>query len=64
MITPLKDYVADKNQSEAARLAGLTQGSIWQMLKSKRQIFVVDDGDESYLEERKQLGTRWVKPAA
>jgi hypothetical protein len=57
--TPLSEYVDLHGQTETARRAGLTQGSIWQMLKSERRIFVIEHDDGSIsLEEHKQLARR------
>lgn len=52
METTLEQYVKLHGQTETARRVGLTQGAIWQMLASSRQIMVVE-GDDVHLEERK-----------
>ncbi len=53
---PLSDYVAKNGQTATARRAGITQGAIWQMLKSPRQIFVTENKDGTvYLEEIKPI---------
>ncbi|TNE87037.1 MAG: Cro/Cl family transcriptional regulator [Gammaproteobacteria bacterium] len=56
MKTPLNKFVAAHGQTETARLVGLTQGAIWQMLRSGRNICVVKDKGTAYLEETKRLG--------
>ena len=43
--TPLDDYQRAHGQSATARAVGVTQGAIWQMLKSKREIYVVEHDD-------------------
>jgi Cro len=55
--TELAKYVEQHGQAETGRRVGLTQGAIWQMLKTKRNIFVIEsDSGEISLEERKRLG--------
>lgn len=52
----LSEYVSEHGQSETARRAGLTQGAIWQMLKTKRRVLVTDNGDGTVaLEELKPI---------
>ena len=52
----LVDYVALYGQTRTAQRVGLTQGSIWQMLKSGRNIAVIETSDGIFLEERKRIG--------
>lgn len=55
----LTDYVDANGQTATAKRAGLSQGAIWQMLKSNRQIFVIEQDDEHILlEERRVLGRK------
>jgi hypothetical protein len=54
--TPLSEYVNEHGQTATAKRAGLSQGAIWQMLQSERQIFVLDYGDAIALEEHKRIG--------
>lgn len=51
----LIDYVNEHGQTTTARRAGLSQGAIWQMLKSSREIYVIDNGDSVTLEELKRI---------
>lgn len=37
---PLRKFTEDKTQAEAAKLIGVTQSALSQMLRSDRQIFV------------------------
>ena len=41
----LSEYVGAHGQTETARRAGLTQGSIWQMLQAEREILVTENKD-------------------
>jgi len=41
----LAEYVSAHGQSETARRAGLSQGAIWQMLKSDRKVYVTEQDD-------------------
>lgn len=53
---PLSDYVAEHGQTETGRRSGLTQGAIWQMLQSARNIVVSETSDGSIvIEEIKRL---------
>ncbi|MEM1191529.1 MAG: Cro/CI family transcriptional regulator [Pseudomonadota bacterium] len=54
----LQDYVEEHGQTTTARRAGLTQGAIWQMLNSDRQIFVDEDGQTVSLSELKEITKR------
>lgn len=54
----LHDYVREHGQTATADRAGLTQGAIWQMLESDRQIFVDDHGDTITLTEHKKIRRR------
>lgn len=53
----LAEYVQEHGQTTTAERLGLTQGAIWQMLRSERDI-VVREGDDGSLEaiERKRIG--------
>lgn len=54
---PLHQYVDTHGQTATARQLGVTQGAVWQMVKSKRLIFVVEHpGGEISAYEKKQLG--------
>lgn len=53
---PLSEYQAIHGQTETARRAGVTQGAVWQMLQSNRQIFVIEHDDGTVeLEEIKKI---------
>lgn len=43
---PLTEYLKQKTQAEVASEIGLTQGAIWQMVRSRRRIELTihDDG--------------------
>lgn len=56
METELAKYVELHGQTETGRRVGLTQGAIWQMLKSSRIIYVIEKDGKTILEERKPLG--------
>lgn len=52
----LAEYVDIHGQTETARRAGLTQGAIWQMLRSGRKIYVTETGiDTVALEEVRSI---------
>lgn len=56
--TPLTEYLSrrENTQVRLAKTVGKTQGAIHQMIKSQRNIFVVEHSDGSlYLEEVKRL---------
>lgn len=55
--TPLIDWLAqpDHTQGGLARAVGITQGAVSQMVRSSRLIFVVEDGEQIWLEEHKRL---------
>lgn len=62
----LKMYVDTHGQTETAKRLGLTQGAVWQMLKSSRQIQIreSDDGSVSWAYERKPIGRFRAEDAA
>ncbi|OXS14898.1 hypothetical protein CGX12_11805 [Zobellella denitrificans] len=55
---PLRKYVKGKRQGAVARMIGVSQGALSQMLKSERRIYVRVDGSGSAIEafEIKTLG--------
>lgn len=55
--TPISDYVTERGQqTRLAKQIGVTQGAIYQMLKSGRDIFVLEHADGSVeLEEVKKI---------
>lgn len=62
---PLKEFVIGRSQSEVARLIGVTQGSVWQMLGSDRDIRIKQlDSGEFVAYEIRRIGTRGLKKAA
>jgi len=48
---PLAEFVADKGQTEAGRLLGVTQGAIYKAVEKQRQIFVTAHEDGTYSAE-------------
>lgn len=56
--TPLSEYVEAHGQTETARRLGLTQGSVWQMLKAGRAVLILEAecGAISFAYERKPIG--------
>jgi len=53
----LAKYVELHGQAETGRRVGLTQGAIWQMLRSQRDLSVIELATgEVELMERKRLG--------
>lgn len=48
---PLKDFAQEHGQSKAARLLGLTQGSLNKALKVGRAVYVTDKKDGSFSAE-------------
>tara|TARA_R100001230_G_scaffold3259_1_gene1000 strand:- start:1 stop:213 length:213 start_codon:yes stop_codon:yes gene_type:complete len=62
---PLKDFAAGRSQEQIAVALGVTQGSVSQMLKSKRKIWVralTDGRYQAY--ELKLVGRNPAEPAA
>lgn len=62
MITmTLQDYLKEKTQSELAEAIGVTQGAVWQMVRSGRNIEITinDDGTVT-AHEIKPIGRRNV----
>lgn len=54
---PLCDFVEVHGQTETGKLIGMTQGGVWQALRSKRQIIVVENDDGSvFAYEKKPIG--------
>lgn len=54
---PLHKYVEEHGQTETARRLDVSQGAVWQMLKSGRDITIVDNGDGSISAyEKKPIG--------
>ena len=55
----LREYMKSNTQVAAAKQFGVTQGAIWQMLRSRRKIYVhVDDDGHAELREDKLLSTK------
>jgi len=54
----LIEYVSRHGQTSTARALGLTQGSVWQMLKSGREVVIreADEGMVTFAFERKPIG--------
>jgi hypothetical protein len=53
---PLSKYIEIHGQTGLAKLVGLTQGAVYQMTISERNIFVVETDNEAALFETKQIG--------
>ena len=53
--TPLSMFVDTHGQTVTGKLIGMTQGGVWQALKSKREIIVVENDDGSYHAYEKKL---------
>jgi len=53
---PLHKYIEIHGQTGLAKLVGLTQGAVYQMTISKRNIFVLENDTEAALFETKQIG--------
>lgn len=55
----LRDYCTENTQTAAAKLIGCSQGAISQMLRDKREIYIVEHPDGSTSSyERKELTAR------
>lgn len=52
MEIPLKRYVEQHGQNEVARLMGVTQSAVSQMLRSGRQVLVEVDRSGRFIEAR------------
>ncbi|WP_341707765.1 Cro/CI family transcriptional regulator [Halopseudomonas sp.] len=62
---PLKDFAAGRSQEQIAVALGVTQGSVSQMLKSKRNIWVrALAGGRFQAYELKPVGRNPAEPAA
>lgn len=48
----LENFVSERSQKEAARLMGVTQSAVSQMLRSGRQVVVEVDGNGRFVEAR------------
>lgn len=48
---PLKDFSAQKGQTKAAALLGLTQGALNKALRVGRDIYVTENADGTYSAE-------------
>lgn len=62
---PLKEFAAEKGQTKAAALLGLTQGALNKALRVGRDIYVTENADGSFsAEEIKPFPTQTSKTAA
>ena len=50
----LEVFCEKKSQSEAARIMGVTQGAVSQMISSEREIYFVIDGEQTTYYEIKR----------
>jgi predicted XRE-type DNA-binding protein len=57
--TPIRKWLEGEGntQTKLAELVGVTQGAIWQMVNGTRDIFVVETGERTYLEEIRKIGS-------
>lgn len=53
---PLSEFIEIHGQTGLAKLVGLTQGAVYQMTQSQRNIFVIENDTEAALFETKQIG--------